>query len=209
VGAIFLSASVPTREPYSLDCRPQEIQAAINALAQVTLGRRKLIWGGHPAITPLLWSAAQAVGVEYTVAVELFQSRLFTKVLPTENKYFANVRLIDAVGEDEEASLLEMRKAMLTSTEFEAAVFIGGMHGILDEHKLFAQCWPNATCIPITQTGGATVQLAADLNYQAPEDLAPLDFVALLYGGLGIRPSQKREVRLDQGREDGTSSGVL
>ena len=105
MGAIFLSASVPTREPYSLDCRPQEIQAAINALAQVVLGRRKLVWGGHPAITPLLWSAAQAVGVEYTVAVELFQSRLFTKVLPPENKYFANVRLIDAVGEDQEASL--------------------------------------------------------------------------------------------------------
>ena len=89
------AASVPTREPYSLDCRPQEIQAAINALAQVVLGRRKLVWGGHPAITPLLWSAAQAVGVEYTVAVELFQSKLFTKVLPAENKYFANVRLID------------------------------------------------------------------------------------------------------------------
>lgn len=209
MGAIFLSASVPTREPYSLDCRPQEIQAAINALAQVVLGRRKLVWGGHPAITPLLWSAAQAVGVEYTVAVELFQSRLFTKVLPAENKYFANVRLIDAVGEDQEASLLEMRKAMLTSTEFEAAVFIGGMHGILDEHKLFAQCWPSATCIPIAQTGGATVQLAADLNYQVPDDLAPLDFVALLYGGLGIRPSEKREARADQGVDDGTSSRVL
>lgn len=209
MGAIFLSASVPTREPYSLDCRPQEIQAAINALAQVVLGRRKLIWGGHPAITPLLWSAAQAVGVEYTVAVELFQSRLFMKVLPAENKYFANVRLIDAVGEDHEASLLEMRKAMLASTEFEAAVFIGGMHGILDEYKLFARCWPDATCIPIAQTGGATVQLAANMNYQAPDDLAPLDFVALLYRGLGIRPSQKRGVRLDQGREDGTSSGVL
>lgn len=209
MGAIFLSASVPTREPYSLDCRPQEIQAAINALAQVVLGRRKLVWGGHPAITPLLWSAAQAVGVEYTVAVELFQSRLFTKVLPAENKYFANVRLIDAVGEDQEASLLEMRKAMLTSTEFEAAVFIGGMHGILDEYKLFAQCWPDATCIPIVQTGGATVQLAADMNYQAPDDLAPLDFVALLYRGLGIRPSEKRQARTDQGGDDGPSTSVL
>lgn len=209
MSAIFLSASVPTREPYSLDCRPQEIQAAINALAQVVLGRRKLVWGGHPAITPLLWSAAQAVGVEYIVAVELFQSRLFQKVLPAENRYFANVTLVDAVGEDVEASLLEMRKAMFTSTEFEAAVFIGGMHGILDEHKLFTQYWPNATCIPIVQTGGATVQLAADMNYQAPDDLAPLDFVALLYGGLGIRPSQKREVRMDQGEVNGTSSGVL
>lgn len=209
MGAIFLSASVPTREPYSSDCRPQEIQAAVNALAQVVLGRKKLVWGGHPAITPLLWSAAQAVGVEYTVAVELYQSKLFQKVLPEENKNFANVKLIGAVGEDLEASLLAMRKAMFTSTEFDAAVFIGGMHGILDEHKLFTSYWPNATCIPIAQTGGATVHLARDLNYLPPDDLAPLDFVAQLYRGLGIRPSQKRKVRVDQGGDHGTSSGVL
>lgn len=209
MGAIFLSASVPTREPYSSDCRPQEIQAAVNALAQVVLGRKKLVWGGHPAITPLLWSAAQAVGVEYTVAVELFQSKLFQKVLPEENKNFANVKLVDAVGEDVEASLLAMRKAIFTSAEFEAAVFIGGMHGILDEHKLFTSYWPNATCIPIAQTGGATVHLARDLNYLPPDDLAPLDFVALLYRGLGIRPSQKREARVDQGGDHGTSAGVL
>lgn len=209
MGAIFLSASVPTREPYSSDCRPQEIQAAVNALAQVVLGRKKLVWGGHPAITPLLWSAAQAVGVEYSVAVELFQSKLFQKVLPEENKNFANVRLIDAVGEDIEASLIAMRKAMFTSAEFEAAVFIGGMHGLLDEHDLFASYWPNATCIPIAQTGGATVHLARNLNYLPPDDLAPLDFVALLYRDLGIRPSQKREARVDQGGDHGPSPGVL
>ena len=209
MGAIFLSASVPTREPYSSDCRPQEIQAAVNALAQVALGRKKLVWGGHPAITPLLWSAAQAVGVEYTVAVELYQSKLFQDVLPEENKNFANVKLIAAVGEDVEASLLAMRKAMFTSAEFDAAVFIGGMHGILDEHKLFTSHWPNAACIPIAQTGGATVHLARDLNYLPPDDLAPLDFVAQLYRGLGIRPSQKRTARVDQGGDHGTSSGVL
>ena len=197
MGAIFLSASVPTREPYSSDCRPQEIQAAINALAQVVLGRKKLVWGGQPAITPLIWSAAQAVGVEYTAAVELFQSRLFQKVLPEANKHFSNVTLVDAVGEDLEASLLAMRKAMFASTEFEAAIFIGGMHGILEEHKLFTSYWPKAACIPIAQTGGATAQLASELNHQAPEDLAPLDFVALLYRGLGIRPSQRREPRVD------------
>lgn len=209
MGAIFLSASVPTREPYSLDCRPQEIQAAINALAQVVLGRKKLVWGGHPAITPLLWSAAEAIGIEYTVAVELFQSRLFQNVLPAENKHFANVTLVEAKGEDVESSLFEMRKAMFTSTEFEAAVFIGGMHGILDEHNLFTRYWPNATCIPIAQTGGATAHLAGELNYQPPDDLAPLDFVALLYRGLGIRPSQKRESRVDRGGDRGTSPSVL
>ncbi len=86
MGAIFLSASVPTRPPFDADSRPQEIQAAISALAQVALGRKKLVWGGHPAITPLLWAAAQSVGVEYAVAVELFQSRFFKdEDFPQEN----------------------------------------------------------------------------------------------------------------------------
>jgi hypothetical protein len=196
MGAIFLSASVPIREPYSQDCRPQEIQAAINALAQVVLGRKKLIWGGHPAITPLLWSAAEAVGVEYAVAVELFQSRHFQNVLPGENKHFANVTLVDAVGRDMDASLLKMRKAMFASTEFEAAVFIGGMHGILDEYELFSSYWPTATCIPIAHTGGAAAMLASDLNYLPPDSIGPLDFVGLLYRSLNIRPSQKREQRI-------------
>lgn len=210
MGAIFLSASVPTREPYSLDCRPQEIQAAINALAQVVLGRKKLVWGGHPAITPLLWSAAQAIGVEYAMAVELFQSRLFQQVLPAENSHFANVNFVDAVGTDTDASLWEMRNEMLTSTEFEAAIFIGGMNGILDEHKLFTRYWPKATCIPIARTGGAAAELANALGYLPPEDLAPLDFVGLLYRGLGIRPSQKRESRVpQQGEDDGESTGIL
>jgi hypothetical protein len=192
MGAIFLSASVPTREPYSVDCRPQEIQAAINALAQVVLGRKKLVWGGHPAITPLLWSAAQAVGVEYTMAVELYQSRLYEKVLPVENEHFSNVTLTDAVDGDLDASLLKMRTAMLTSTEFDAAVFIGGMNGILDEYSLFTSHWPSASCIPIAQTGGAAANLADQIGYAPPEDLAPLDFVTLLYRSLEIRPSQKR-----------------
>lgn len=202
MGAIFLSASVPTREPYSLDCRPQEIQAAINALAQVVLGRKKLVWGGHPAITPLLWSAAQAIGVEYVVAVELFQSRFFQQVLPAENSNFANVKLVDAVGTDLDASLSDMRKVMFTSTEFDAAVFIGGMNGVVDEHKLFTSYWPNATCIPIARTGGAAAELASNLGYLPPEDLAPLDFVGLLYRSLGIRPSHRREAHIPQQRKD-------
>jgi hypothetical protein len=150
------------------------------------------VWGGHPAITPLLWSAAQAVGVEYTMAVELYQSRLYEKVLPAENEHFSNVTLTDAVDGDLDASLLKMRTPMLTSTEFDAAVFIGGMNGILDEYSLFTSHWPRASCIPIAQTGGAAANLADQIGYAPPEDLAPLDFVTLLYRSLEIRPSQKR-----------------
>ena len=196
MGAIFLSASVPTKQPFDADARPQEIQAAISALAQVVLGRKKLVWGGHPAITPLLWAAAQAVGVEYAVAVDLFQSRFFKEeAFPRENKHFANVTYVEPVDGNLVKSLKAMRLAMMTSTEFEAAVFVGGMEGILDEYSMFTATWPNATCIPIAQTGGAAMQLASDIGYQPPSDVAPLDFVALLYRELNIRPRQKRELK--------------
>jgi hypothetical protein len=196
MGAIFLSASVPIRAPFSSDSRPQAIQAAINALAQVVLGRKKLVWGGHPAITPLLWSAAQSVGVEYAIAVELFQSRLYEDDFPHENKNFSNVTYVDAIDGDKDKSLLAMRQTMLKSADFDAAVFIGGMEGIADEYELFARQCPNAICIPIAQTGGAAVALARRLRYEAPPEVAPLDFVTLLYHELNIRPSQRREVHI-------------
>ena len=195
MGAIFLSASVPVRPPFDSDARPQEIQSAINALAQVALGRKKLVWGGHPAITPLLWVAAKSVGVEYAVAVDLFQSRLYQEDFPTENKYFANVNYVDAVDGDKGKSLLAMRHAMLASTSFDAAVFIGGMDGINDEYEMFGAKWPEASCIPIALTGGAARELANRIGYVPSVDVAPLDFVALLHHELKIRPRQKRELK--------------
>lgn len=127
----------------------------------MALDRKRLVWGGHPAITPLLWAAAQSVGVEYAVAVELFQSRFFKdEDFPQENKRFANVTYVDSVPGDLAKSLYAMRLAMMTSTEFDAAVFVGGMEGVRDEYNMFTTIWPNATCIPIAQTGGAACQLA-------------------------------------------------
>ena len=86
MSAIFLSASVPLvgRGSYHETANPFLIQCAVRELVMAVIRQHKIVWGGHPAITPLLWSAAQAVGIEYTVAVELFQSRLFQKVLPAE-----------------------------------------------------------------------------------------------------------------------------
>jgi hypothetical protein len=195
MGAIFLSASVPTRAPFDSDSRPQEIQAAISALAQVVLGRKKLVWGGHPAITPLLWAAAQSIGVEYAVAVELYQSRFFKdEDFPEENKKFANVVYVDPVDNDLPKSLTAMRRTMINSTKFDAAVFIGGMEGIRDEYDMFRAAWPDVACIPIAQTGGASNLLALDVGYKPPSDVAPLDFVALLYRELNIHPREGREI---------------
>ncbi len=194
MGAIFLSASIPVRPPFDADARPQEIQSAVNALTQVVLGRKKLVWGGHPAITPLLWAAAQSIGVKYSDAVELFQSKFFEEDFPLENSNFANVNYVDAVENDRDKSISAMRDAMLSSAEFDAAIFIGGMEGVHVEHELFSKKWPSAVCIPLEQTGGASRELAKRTSYCIPNHLAPLDFVALLYHELQIRPRQRREI---------------
>ncbi len=193
MSAIFLSASVPSREPFVSDCCPQEIQTAVNALAQVALGRRKVVWGGHPAITPMLWAAAQSFGVQYATAVHLFQSRFFKdEDFPEENKHFANVTYVDVVDGDLKKSLAAMRMAMMQSEPFEAAVFIGGMEGIFEEHEMFKKLFPEAKCIPLASTGGASRCLAEQLSYRLPADVGPLDFVSLLYRELAIQPRDRR-----------------
>lgn len=195
MGAIFLSASVPLpgRAPFDQDCEPQMIQSAVSALATVALGRKTIVWGGHPAITPMLWASAQDLGVQYATAVRLFQTKLIPQEdFPEENKHFANVTYVDAVDNDRAKSLLAMREAMLQSAQFDAAVFIGGMEGVNDEHALFSAMHSQAKCIPIGTTGGAARMLARKLNYTIPADLGPLDFVSLLYRELDISPIEQR-----------------
>ena len=92
--AIFLSASVPDprRGPeYAATADSVAIQAAVSALVHVTLGRRRLIWGGHPSITPMIWVVAEAMGIDYGAWVTLYQSRHFKEDFPAENKAFQNV----------------------------------------------------------------------------------------------------------------------
>lgn len=196
MGAVFLSASVPIpgRAPFDQDCEPQMIQSAVSALATVALGRKTIVWGGHPAITPMLWASAQDLGVQYATAVRLFQTKFIPKEdFPEENKHFANVTYVNAVDGDLAKSLSAMRTAMLQSAEFDAAVFIGGMEGVIDEHALFSYMHPKAKCIVIEVTGGAARRLAATLNYTVPADIGPLDFMSLFYRELAISPIDRRQ----------------
>lgn len=195
MGAVFLSASVPAlgRAPFDQDIEPQMIQAAVGALAAAVMGRRVLVWGGHPAITPMLWAAAKSLGVKYADSVRLFQSRFWKEEdFPEENKHFGNVTYVVAVDADRDRSLQAMRLEMLRSSTFEAAVFVGGMEGISDEHALFAHLYPQAKCVPVAVTGGAARMLATKLNYAPPSDIGPLDFTSLFYRELAISPRQQR-----------------
>jgi len=193
--AIFLSAGVPDprRGPeYAVTADSVAISAAVSALVHVTLGRRLLVWGGQPAITPMIWVVAQDIGVDYGRWVRLYQSRHFKDDFPEDNERFKNVTFTDDVERDREKSLLLMRERMFSEHAFKAAVFIGGMGGIVDEFELFRRLQPKAAVVPVVSTGGATLEVASRAGALPAELTDDLDYVALFHRQLGISVKEER-----------------
>lgn len=188
--SIFLSASVPVqgRGTFHEDANPFLIQFAVRELLTVCLGRRRLVWGGHPAITPMVWAVCEDLGVDYSRSVTLYQSTLYADVFPAENANFGNVVRVGAVGKDRNASLEAMRLAMLTP-KYESAVFIGGMEGVLDEYQLFTKLHSAARVVPVSAPGGAARMLARQLG----EENDRIDFARLFLEKLGIDSSEARD----------------
>lgn len=195
VDAIFLSAGVPDpkRAPeYAATADTVAITSAVSALVHVTLGRRILVWGGQPAITPMIWVVAEDMGVDYGRWVRLYQSRHFADEFPEDNERFQNVTYIDDIEKDREKSLLVMRERMFSDYRFEAAVFIGGMGGIVDEFGLFRRLQPDAAIIPIVSTGGAVLKVAERLSNLDRDLMDDLDYVALFHRHLGVSVREER-----------------
>ena len=91
---IFLSASVPLpeRDPqYYKTADLIAIRDAVIALATVVLPKYRLVWGGHPSISPLIYYVLQKMDVDIQDHVTLFQSRFFEKHFPEDNNKFNNV----------------------------------------------------------------------------------------------------------------------
>jgi hypothetical protein len=195
MSAIFLSASVPEagRGNYYEDADPFLIQFAVREFVTAALGRRLIVWGGHPAITPMVWAVCEDLGIDFAKAVVLYQSRFFEEVFPEENARFANVVYVDAIPSNREASLRRMRKAMLSRKDLSAAVFIGGMEGILAEHKMFSGFHPAGKVLAVAAPGGAAKQLARNIG-TTEGSLEDLDFVKLFHLELDIQPDEKRQV---------------
>lgn len=193
--SIFLSAGVPdpSAKHFMGEGDTAAISALVSALLFVALGRRPIVWGGHPAITPMVWAYAEALNVDYSKWVTLYQSEFFQDDFPEENNRFGNVIVTEAVNGDREQSLAAMRRRMLSENEFEAAVFAGGMAGIFDEYRLFVELADGAAVLPIVSTGGAAALLGKEI--MASSDFAnELDYVALLFDRLAIDPNEPREL---------------
>jgi len=166
---IFLSASIPLKErdeKYFNTADIIAIRDAVIALTTVVLPNHRLIWGGHPSITPIIYHIMQRLGLNIQEHVTLYQSLFFEKHFPEDNNKFQNVILTENKLE-KDASLLLMRKRMFTENSFVAGIFIGGMEGIEDEFKLFRELQPQAFVLPIASTGAAS-QIVYD-NYLLPE----------------------------------------
>jgi hypothetical protein len=192
---IFLSAGVPDPKRSPEHARTADtvaIQAAVSALLFVTLGRRPLIWGGQPGITPMIWVVAEDMGIDYGRWVQLYQSRFFEDEYPEDNERFRNVSYTDAVNGDRDQSLLAMRDVMFRAHKFSAAVFIGGMKGIVEEYEMFRDLQPHADILPISSTGGATLQVAESMGGVESDFSDDLDYVSLFHRRLGVSVHENR-----------------
>lgn len=198
-GAIFLSAGVPDprRGPeFAKTADPVAIAAAVSALLYVSLGRRLLVWGGHPAITPMIFVVAEDMGVDYGSWVKLYQSEFFNDDFPEDNERFSNVVYTENKG-DRDNSLRVMRERMFKENVFDCAVFIGGMGGILDEFSMFQSYQPQACLLPLASTGGGALEILRK-NPQLLSDVGGnLDYVGLFHNRLQISVRELRYQKRD------------
>lgn len=159
---IFLSASIPLPErdeKYIGTADIIAIRDAVIALTTVVLPHHRLIWGGHPSITPLIYYVMERLNLNIQEHITLYQSRFFEKYFPEDNNKFENIVFTDVVDNDREKSLLYMRHKMLDESEFSAGIFIGGMEGVEEEYDMFIEKHPKALALPIASTGAAAKKI--------------------------------------------------
>jgi hypothetical protein len=154
---IFLSASIPSPERNEKFYNTADIVAirdSVRALATVVIPKANLIWGGHPAITPLLRFVMEKMDSDLKQHITLYQSNFFKDYFPKDNFHFENIKIVKEEL-DRESSLIKMREQMFIENSFSAGIFIGGMEGVIEEYELFKKYNPNALILPIGSTGAA------------------------------------------------------
>lgn len=167
---IFLSASIPDEKRNEIYFKTADVIAirdSIRALATVVIPNSRLIWGGHPAITPLIRYVMEKMEYNIRDHVTLYQSGFFRKVFPDDNFSFEDVRITNE-NYDLKSSLADMRQEMIVKNEYKAGIFIGGMEGVDDEFAMFREAQPNALILPVASTGAAA-KIIYDRLEQKPD----------------------------------------
>lgn len=167
---IFLSASVPKqgREYFGTE-NIFAIREAIVSFTKVCAEYGiPFYFGGHPAITPLIWEVAMRNTQKAIPLIKIYQSKIFGESIPKEVGDFKNVHFTDAVDKSIEDSVHAMRKQMFQENKTECAVFIGGMSGIIKEYNMLKELYPDAKYYAFASTGGASNDLYKKIGKPDP-----------------------------------------
>lgn len=190
--AILLAASYPPRE-YRSKADSHEIAAAVKALAGAIFQQGwTLVFGGHPAVSPLVLMIARAYGQKNRVVI--YQSAYFvhhtspaTTALTEEG--YGKIELIpndptemppSPLGQVDSTncpkSLSTMRGQMVSHPGIAGLVLIGGDTGIRQELDIFSEKNGDLPIIPIGAPGGMARELVSETRAFG---LAPEVFEAL------------------------------
>lgn len=183
---VFLSASYPTRRYRDL-ADSQEIAAAVKALlATVFHANGKILFGGHPSISPLVLMMAREFGERGRICIyqsEVFDGSLSEATLRLRDEGFGDIVSTEADWterpvppnpnpKDFPKSLTIMREQMLSPlTNPAAAVFIGGDTGLFEEQTLFSVNIQGAPIYAVGAPGGAAREIAQSILDVDPSEL--------------------------------------
>jgi hypothetical protein len=180
---IFLSAGVPEKilddgtedqSPYVVTAVPDLIRESVLSLIAVCCERQLgVVFGGHPAISPLVHHACDRLGM--IPRVHIYQSEFFLKrpdIVPAAAWAFPNLHRTRDEG-NLESSVSQLRNQMINAHEwnFVAGVFIGGKKGIPDEFERFRQAYDSVPRFPLFSPGGAAQDLFSKFATQMPGKL--------------------------------------
>ena len=185
---VFLSASYPARK-YKELADSQEIASAVKALVKTVFhAHGKIVFGGHPSISPLVLMMAREFGQRGRI--EIYQSEVFDETISEATRrleaeeYGKIIRT--PIEVDEKArltpnpnpaefpkSLTLMREAMLSQarTNPAAAVFIGGDTGLFEERTLFSVKVQGSPMYAVGAPGGAARDMAEERRRESPSEL--------------------------------------
>jgi hypothetical protein len=162
---VLLSASFPSGDrgdrfkPYD----PDAVADAVTALvASVFASKGRLVFGGHPTITPLVLRMAADHGAREAVSV--YQSEEFRDVItePTrelERGGFGRI-IVTPSSTELPRSLALMRVSMMNDNDdIIGGFFVGGMEGVLEEYAILGEVHPGVVRLPLKAPGGAAARL--------------------------------------------------
>lgn len=192
---VLLSASVPAKErskkfqeEYTKikNAQIQIDEAVIGLSRNIFQAGGKLIFGGHPTISPLVSMVATEFKMNMNIedkkrneqnekAINIFQSKAYEAVIPKETNHLFRMGYSDIIWTDSKngeefnpkikktaqcvTSLEFMRREMMKG-EIDAMVCIGGMEGVELEFELFRELHPKKLIFILQTTGGASKILA-------------------------------------------------